>query len=316
MSARKKVEVAAGVILREDGRFLLGQRGGDTVYSGYWEFPGGKLEAGETPQEALQRELREELGIEVRHLRPWITREHIYEHAHVRLHFHEVSSWEGEFRSHVHSALTWAAEGEVPGPMLPANGPVMKALRLPRAMGITHAWQIGVDAQLAALDAALTDGLKLVQIREKEPSPDGSVRFMEQVIVRAHATGAVAIFNGAPEQALALGADGVHLTSAQLAGLDARPALEWAGASCHNRAELEKAAALGLDYALLGPVCSTRTHPEAQEIGWEAFARTVSGLPLPVFALGGLSLGDMETARDAGAHGIAAIRGIWGSVVV
>ena len=130
---RKRVEVAAGVLLREDGRYLIGQRAPDTVYAGYWEFPGGKVEPGESPAQALVRELDEELGIRVTRLRPWLCREHVYEHAHVRLHFHEVAAWEGELADRVHSALAWVLpEGPAREPMLPANGPILKALRLPR----------------------------------------------------------------------------------------------------------------------------------------------------------------------------------------
>ena len=104
---RKLVDVSAGVLLRPDGCYLLGQRAQDTVYAGYWEFPGGKVEPGETPAQALCRELDEELGIRVTHLRPWLRREHVYEHAHVRLHFFEIAAWEGELDDRVHSALAW-----------------------------------------------------------------------------------------------------------------------------------------------------------------------------------------------------------------
>lgn len=156
----KRVEVAAAVITRPDGSFLLGQRAPDTFYGGYWEFPGGKVEAGETPRAALIRELEEELGIAVQAAHPWLMREHHYEHAHVRLHFFEVPQWTGTPADHVHSALVWQqAEGEAVSPMLPANGPIMKALRLPRRMAITHAGEIGEVAQLAALDRALAKGL-------------------------------------------------------------------------------------------------------------------------------------------------------------
>ena len=156
---RKLVDVAAGVLLRADGAYLLGQRAPDTVYAGYWEFPGGKVERGESPAQALCRELEEELGIHVTHLRPWLRREHLYEHAHVRLHFFEVAAWQGTLNDRVHSALAWVAPGDpVPAPMLPANGPILKALRLPRIMGITQATAIGAAEQLSVLERALQQG--------------------------------------------------------------------------------------------------------------------------------------------------------------
>lgn len=312
MSA-KRVAVAAGVIVRPDGSFLLGQRAPDTFYPGYWEFPGGKVEAGESPAAALVRELDEELGIRVKVLHPWLVREHRYEHAHVRLHFFEVAEWEGEVNDHVHSALSWQhAERLVVGPMLPANGPILKALRLPRFMGITRAAQVGVAAQLAQLDAALARGLKLVQVREPDMDSGQLTAFAREVVARARRYEAtIVVVNGDPDVAVAARADGLHLSAQRLSALGARPDLPWVGASCHLREELEQVAALGLDYALLGAVRPTPTHPERAGLGWEQFAELVRELPLPVLALGGLAAADTEQARRSGAHGIAAIRAAW-----
>ena len=309
---KKIVHVAAAVITRPDGSVLLGQRAPDTFYPGYWEFPGGKVEPGETPREALIRELDEELGMRVDTAYPWITREHVYEHAHVSLHFFEVTAWRGEIHDRVHSALSWQQAGAMDvGPMLPANGPILKALRLPRVCGITHAGEIGIDTQLARLEAALAGGLRLVQIREPALPDADCERFARAVVERCHAAGALAVVNGDAALARRIGADGLHLPARSLMAADGRPDFEWVGASCHSRAELEQAAALELDYALLGAVRPTQSHPERAPLGWSAFGDLVARLPLPVFALGGLSAGDLETAKAAGAHGVAGIRGIW-----
>lgn len=306
----KRVEVAAAVITRPDGSFLLGQRAPGTFYPGYWEFPGGKVEPGETPRDALARELREELGIEVTCAWPWLTREHCYEHAHVRLHFFEVPAWSGTVNDHIHAALSWQrADTLTVGPMLPANGPILKALRLPRRMGITQAGQIGVEAQLARLEQAIRQGLGMIQIREPGMPEDLLDAFVKQVLTLTRPYGTLVVINGAnPGQ---IRADGLHLTAAQLAATSERPPFEWVGASCHTRTELERAATLGLDYALLGPIKPTPTHPEQPGIGWAAFTELTNGLPLPVFALGGLSAKDLEDSRIHGAHGVAGIRGFW-----
>ncbi|MBL8447546.1 MAG: Nudix family hydrolase [Zoogloeaceae bacterium] len=309
---KKRVVVAAAVMTREDGRFLLGKRAPDTFYPGYWEFPGGKVEPGETSREALIRELREELGIEAREAWPWITRHHDYEHAQVRLDFFEVPRWSGTLRDHVHSALVWQSPGELSvAPMLPANGPVLKALQLPRQMGITRAWEIGPHRQLAQIEAALTTGLRLIQVRETPLGEPDRRTFAQAVVALARPYDAVVMINGDEKTAHFTGAKGIHLTSAQLAVATARPDFEWVGASCHNRAELERAAILGLDYALLGPVHPTPTHPGKPGLGWETFATMVSGFPLPVLALGGVRPDDYPLARAAGAHGLAGIRGFW-----
>ena len=307
----KRIEVAAGVIVRDDGAFLLGQRAQNTFCPGHWEFPGGKVEPDETPADALVRELDEELGIRVLELRPWIVRRHEYAHARVALHFFEVVRWEGEINSCVHDALAWQFAGRCRvGPMLEANGPVLKALELPRFMAITQAGAIGVEAQLERLDAALESGVRLVQVREAILPQDVLERFAAEVVVRAHRHGALVLVNGDASLAREIGADGVHLKSAVLARTDVRPDFSWVGASCHARDELERAAGLGLDYALLGPVKATLTHPGAAGMGWERFAALTADLPLPVLGLGGLSAADMKDARAAGAHGIATIRGV------
>ncbi len=310
--SRKVVNVAAGVITREDGSFLIGQRAPGTFYPGYWEFPGGKVEAGESPADALKRELDEELGIRVERLYPWLVREHAYEHAHVRLHFFEVPQWQGEVNDHVHSALAWVRPGHVDrSPMLPANGPILKALRLPRRMGITCAAATGVGAQLDALDQALVQGLGMVQVREAGLEARERRAFATEVVRRAHAVGALVVINDDEALADEAGADGLHLPARRLAELTQRPPFEWVGASCHSREELERAAALGLDYVLLGPVKETLSHPGQPGLGWDAFAALRADLPMPVFALGGLDAADMTDARLAGAHGVAAIRSCW-----
>lgn len=307
----KRTEVAAAVIERPDGTFLLGRRAADTFYPGYWEFPGGKIEAGETPHDALRRELREELDIEVLHATPWLVREHVYEHAHVRLHFFRVDAWRGEIRDRVHAALAWQRlDRPAVAPMLPANAPVLAALRLPPVYALTQAGETGVTAQLAALAAALGRGLRLLQLREPRLPPDRFGEFAAAAMALCRDHGAQALINGDAALARRLGA-GLHLPAAQLMRTAARPDFPLVAASCHTRDELERAARLGLDFAVLGNVKPTASHPGRPPLGWPAFAALADGLGLPVYAIGGMNLDDLGAAREAGAHGIAAIRAAW-----
>lgn len=306
------LEVAVAVLIRPDGTFLLARRPPGKPYAGYWEFPGGKVEPGEAVTQALAREMAEELGIQVERSHPWITRVFRYPHATVRLHFHRVLGWRGEPHPHEGQQLSWQPPDRVEtAPLLPANDPVLRALRLPPLLGITHAAELGVEPFLARLEAALERGLRLVQVREKEMEPERLLAFAREVVVRARRYGARVVVNAEPELARQAGADGVHLTADRLARLQRRPELELCGASCHRRDELERAAALELDYALLGPVAPTLSHPGAPALGWPAFADTARGLPLPVYALGGLTPADLEPAWQHGAHGIAMVRGAW-----
>ncbi len=319
---RRITEVAAAVIERPaaDGgigfatEFLLGQRAPGTFYPGYWEFPGGKVESGETPHAALVRELHEELGIEVLRADPWLRREHAYEHAHVRLNFFRVREWRGELHDHVHSALAWQrAAGLTVSPMLPANAPVLAALALPDFYAISHAGEIGIDAQLLALAHALEAGLKLVQLREPQLDAARRAAFVHAAVDLCRQYDARVLVNGDAALAAAAGADGVHLPAAQLAAQTTRPEFPLVAASCHSAAELEQAARLGCDFAVFGAVRATASHPGVAGIGWENFAAAVGVPPLPTFALGGMTRMDLDAAQRAGAHGIAAIRAAWDS---
>lgn len=305
------VEVAAAVIERPDGRFLMASRPPGKAYAGWWEFPGGKVEAGETARHALERELHEELGIAVTEAWPWLNREFVYPHAHVMLRFFRVTAWKGTPHPHEGQSLAWthAAHPEV-HPILPANGPILKALRLPLEYAVSAVGDLGQEAFLRRLDQRLAEGLGMVQLREKHLPPEDLARLAREVAPRCREHGALLVLNG--DQALAeqLGL-GLHLPSARLMGLERRPDLEWVGASCHDPMELARAAELGLDWVVLAPILATASHPGARPLGWAALTDWVRDYPLPVFALGGLSLGDLPTARRSGAHGVALRSAAW-----
>ena len=306
------VDVAVAVLLRPDGTFLLAQRPADKVYAGYWEFPGGKVEPGEALAAALARELHEELGIDVEVARPWIVQIYAYPHATVRLNFFRVTAWRGEPHGKEAQRLAWQHVSALDvAPLLPANAPVLRALQLPFEYAITHAGEIGAAEQLSRLGERLAQGLKLIQVREKGMQAQALERFATAVIALARPHGALVLINSDVELALRLGADGVHLAAAQLAFLDRRPALRWCAASCHSSAELARAVELDADFAVLGPVQATPTHPGSMPLGWEGFAALTRGASLPVFALGGMKPGDLDTAWHHGAQGIAMVRGSW-----
>ena len=306
------VEVVAAVIERPDGSFLLAQRPAGKVYAGYWEFPGGKVEPGEPLAAALARELQEELGIEIERAYPWIVQTYTYPHAKVRLNFFRVRAWRGEPHGKEAQQLAWQHVSALAvAPLLPANAPVLRALQLPSEYAITRAGEIGEETQLRLLEQRLAQGLRLIQVREKGMPAAALERFAAAVIARARPYGAQVLINSGIELARQLGADGVHLTAAQLAQLQRRPSLNWCAASCHNAAELARAIPLGIDFAVLGPVGATPTHPEVQPLGWEGFSALVQGSAVPVYALGGMAPDQMETAWRHGAHGIAMLRGSW-----
>jgi len=311
-AARRRIAVVAAVLQQADGRFLLAQRPQGKVYAGYWEFPGGKVEPGETPLQALVRELHEELGIEVTTAYPWLIREFDYEHADVRLHFFRVRDWRGELHGRESQAFSWQRIDAIDvSPLLPANGPILNALAIPETYGITGFAASEQRSALTAIDAALRSGLRLIQIRGKEWPVGAFADYARKIVVLARASGARVLINGDIELAQRCNAHGVHLTSRQLNTLSSRPPLALVGASCHSADELRRAEALGTDFAVLGPVQMTPTHPEAQLLGWPGFAAAVAETRIPVFALGGLQETNRAQALVNGAHGLAMIRGAW-----
>ncbi|WP_298310638.1 Nudix family hydrolase [Propionivibrio sp.] len=309
------VEVAAAILLREGQEgteFLLAQRPEGKPYSGYWEFPGGKVEPGESLREALQRELQEELGITLERAWPWLSCQYTYPHATVRLKFFRVVAWQGEIAPIEHSGFAWIRIGAVSpvAPLLPANGPILRALDLPSLYALTNAAANGIDAELARLESALAGGLRMIQVRDKTLSPSERLRLARGVMaLTAGYPGARVLVNDDEALARAVGAHGLHLSSSRLMALAQRPSFERIGASCHTAEELARAAALGLDFALLGPLLPTKSHPGVIGMGWDEFARLSEKSPLPVFSLGGMKPELLETAWAFGAHGIALMRG-------
>lgn len=306
------LDVAVAVLIRSDGAVLLARRPAGKAYAGYWEFPGGKIEPREPSAEALRREIREELGVEIEHAYAWITRVFAYPHALVRLHFYRVYRWRGEPRALEHDALAWQSPGAIDAePLLPANGPVLRGLQLPAEYAITRAGEMGVEPFLIRLEARLEEGLKLIQVREKTLPREETRNLAQRVIAMARARGAKVLINSDIALARELGAEGVHLTAAQLRAGEPRPGFEWCGVSCHSAEELRLAEAIGADFAVLGPVRETPSHPESIPLGWQRFGEVARGAAVPVYALGGVISQDLELALSCGAHGLAMVRGSW-----
>jgi 8-oxo-dGTP diphosphatase len=306
------VDVAAAVITRADGSFLLARRPEGKPYAGYWEFPGGKVNAGETLRHALDRELQEELAIHVQQAYPWITRIFTYSHATVRLCFYRVVEWHGEPRPCEKQELSWQSAGNVTvEPMLPANAPILRALRLPPVYAITNAAEWGTEMTLMRMERGLQDGIRLLQVREKTMARKALHAFTSQIVTLAHHYDATVLLNASGSEANLYpdtAADGVHFSSAQLMNLETRPNWGWCGASCHNAEELARAEQLGLDFAVLAPVLPTLSHPGMPTLGWQKFAALIRDCSIPVYALGGLRHEDLTTAWEHGAHGIAIMR--------
>lgn len=308
---RPITEVAVAVMLRFDGKFLLAQRPPGKAYAGYWEFPGGKLEAGETAQQALVREIQEELGVRVTVAYPWLTHTFTYPHARVKLRFFRVLAWEGEPHPHEGQTLAWETAQDLSvTPLLPANGPILHALRLATVMGISHAGLTGEVEFLHKIELAFKSGLRLLQVREPTYSEQDLLGFAQRLRDLSEPYGVQMLLNTRPQIATQIKDAGLHLSAKRLLELQSRPDFLYCGASCHNPIELARAAELQLDYVVLGSVLATPSHPEAKGMGWDSVGDLIRDYPLPVYCIGGMRIHDLQEAWTRGAHGIAMMRGI------
>lgn len=311
---KRRVHVAAAAIIREDGHVLLARRPSIVDQGGLWEFPGGKLAPYETGFEALRRELREELGIEIQRAQPLIRVHHEYEDKRILLDVWQVHAFEGEPFGREGQAVRWVPQEELNNyPFPEANHAILRAVCLPHDYLISD--EEDDDAVfLGKLERALRDdGVRLVQLRAKSLNEDAYLKRAEQALALCRRYQARLILNGDPALLEHVDADGVHLPSRTLMALEHRPIAtgKWLAASTHDPEQLAQAAAIGCDFVTFSPLRITPSHPDAAPVGWHDFQQLVETAAMPVFALGGVTRGDIDQARAVGAQGIASIRDLW-----
>ena len=337
-----RIHVVAGVLFDASGRVLIAQRPGGTHLAGRWEFPGGKIAPGESREAGLARELAEELGVRVLAARPLIRVEHRYPERDVVLDVWSVESYSGEPYGREGQPIAWRDirsldSAEFP----PADVPVLAALRLPRRYLVTPEPDRNWSAFLERLSARVEQGFDMVQFRAKSLREPALLDLGARAAEICRRGGATLLVNADPEVARRCGADGVHLSSDRLArmlcersvvvatsggacesiGEDGRTGGSVAarnssrflvGASCHDAGDFERARAANCDFAVLGPVMETTTHPGAPVLQWSGFERLARGAGMPVYAIGGLGDDDIAAASSSGGQGVAAIRAFWG----
>jgi len=304
------IHVVAAVITDPRGRILLSRRRDGRDLAGLWEFPGGKRERGETPEQALQRELQEELGIRVDVGEALINVPQRYPDKRLHLDVRLVTAWQGTPRGLEGQALAWVAPEKLPRyAMPPADQPVVAVLLQPDRYLVTPEPGADDGAWLGALTTALAGGIRRVQLRAPGLATQPRWRRLAaQAVALCQAAGAEVLVNADVELAGEVGA-GVHLRAAQLAQHTARPlpAGVPVAASCHDAEELQAAQALGCDFAVLGSVLPSASHAGASTLGWDGFAALRESVSLPLYAIGGLTPAHLPHARQHGAQGIAAI---------
>ena len=312
-----RVHVVAAAIFDDQGRVLISQRPAHVHQGGLWEFPGGKLEEGESAEQALHRELSEELGIEVRHAQPLITVPYSYPEHHVRLDVWQVTEFEGDARGCEGQPLAWVSSDQLDEYRFPeANSLIIHAIQLPALYMITGKPADQPELFLTKLEKALQRGIRLVQLRAKGLHEEALLVLARQAVSLTRQYGAKLLLNGSPALLEKLPElDGIQLSSDRLTEFKARPiALQkLLGVSCHSPEQLRHAELIGADFALLSPVQATKSHPGDEPLGWDCFSQWVAETSIPVYALGGMDVLLEGEARQRGGQGIAAISALWES---
>ena len=307
------VQVAVAVIINQHKEVLISLRPNAAHQGGLWEFPGGKLEIGESVEDALKRELLEELDICLLESQSFKTITYQYADKMVLLNIHIVSSFSGEPKGVEGQSIKWKSIAQLnPVDFPAANRSVIHSLQLPGKYLITGAFD-DQDDFLLRLENSLRSGVKLVQMRCKNISQSSFLELSDQARILCEKYNATLLLNSSPEVFQQTRAHGLHLSSHLLHLLDMRPLSldKFLSVSCHTAADIKQAKKINADIILLSPVKETTSHPGVKGIGWLAFADFISAIEIPVYALGGMGQEDIPIAVKHGAQGVAAISSFW-----
>lgn len=312
----QKIHVAVGIICNHEGRYLISKRHTHLHQGGLWEFPGGKVEVGETVYSALCREFSEELNIVVKYAEPLIKISHHYSAKDVLLDVWRITDYNGVVTSQLQQPIDWPLLSELDNYTFPdANQAILSALKLPSYYAITGAFIDNAD-YFQKLERCLKDGIQLIQLRYK--GSESSI--LDNLIVKSQllcsSFGAKLIVNGRTELVTQYNIDGVHLNSTRLHEYSERPITKdkFLGVSVHTKEDLQQAIKIKADFAVVSPVLKTLSHPDANPIGWEGLASLISNSSIPIYALGGMKKELLTEVKKYGAFGIAAISDFWNKV--
>ena len=308
------IQVAAAAIFNDRDELLITRRAAHRHQGNLWEFPGGKLEPDEPAEQALIRELQEELGITPTRFRPLITVTHHYPDKAVRLQVFQVDAFTGEPHGHEGQPLAWVARTALSDyPFPAANLPIVAAVQLSERLLITPE-PVSHRDFLDGIEQACRRGIRLLQLRAHDVSDAQYRQLAVQVRALTLPYHCLLMLNRNPAVIADLDCDGWHLSFEHLCAFDpqitsSRP--RWLSASVHNESELERAKQVAADFVLISPVSATTSHPEAVPLGWTRFAELAALASRPAYALGGMTEADIARSWQAGGQGVAAIRAFW-----
>jgi len=309
------VHVVVGVIQNATQEILISRRKSNAHLGGLLEFPGGKVEKNETPADALRRELSEELNIDVLKLTQLIQIPYTYTDRKILLDVYVVNEYSGKVSALEEQEITWKSIASLNDDDFPAaNYGVLRALRLPIIFPVTPSYSQYPEIFLKKFEEVVRRAsVRIIQLRSHELDSSEYIWLAKQCTELCKKYEVDLILNTNVEYFNKISAAGLHLMSDKLLETKKRPLSSkyLVGASCHNSNEIGHANSLGLDYIILGPVIEKHASEDCKDLGWEKFSELAKKSLVPVYAIGGLGIDDLEESVLSGGQGIAAIRNIW-----
>ncbi len=309
------IHVVIGIIKNTQDEVLVTTRNKNAHLSGYLEFPGGKLEPGETPEQALTRELKEELDINLFEYSQLIQIPYIYTDRKVFLDVYKVNKYSGNIAANESQEVYWQNAFSLdPGLFPSANHGLIRAIQLPNVVAVTPDYHQHTNKFIDYFKSTIKrENISIIHLRSHQINDSEYIQLAEECLKLCNENNTKLVLNRTAASVLKINASGLHLTSKSLASLNKRPlGYEYlVSASCHNLGEVLHATKLGLDYVFVGPVIEKYLANSSQVLGWENFALLTRESSIPVYAIGGTSISNIKTSVECGGQGIAAIRDLW-----
>jgi len=303
----KIIKAVVGILRDDSGQILIAKRQDHQFMAGFWELPGGKVESNESEQQAIIRELREELGIVVTDLSIHQTMVYHYTDRIVELSIYTINQYQHIPKGIEGQEIAWVDVNQLhKHKLLPTMKAFIDSITLPNKYWITPSSNHQTDDWMAKFNEKMTQDIELIQLRSKIELDNV---FISELHEKCKHNNVKLLLNTVDKSFNESYCDGWHLTTGEMLTLNKRPCAKdkLLGASTHNLNEALQAQELGADFVVISPVQATQTHPDTAPLGWDAAQEVVNKLNIPVYFLGGMRLDDLDKALMLGAQGIAGV---------
>ena len=309
------IHIVIGIVKNTKGEVLVACRKPNTHLGGLLEFPGGKVKENETFINALNRELHEELNIDVRECSNLIQFPYSYPDRRVYLDVYTIDKYFGNIKANEFQHIEWRKLSSLSNNEFPsANHGIIQALQLPKVIAVTPNYGQDKDDFLYRFKKTIrNENISIIHLRSHNLNDHEYIRLAEECFKLCNESNKQLVLNRDIRSVNQIRGAGLHLTAKRLLSINERPFGEefLVSASCHTHNEVRHACDINLDYIFLGPVLEKHLIKDSQLLGWDTFAEITRESTIPVYAIGGVCELDVESSRKFGGQGIAAIRDLW-----